>query len=98
MRLITKKSGILWGVQGLLGAIGLILPELLRIKRILTPLAAAGLVIIMTGATVITLIGGDVAPAVVPFVVGALAATVAYGRWQQASRPASRVQVLQPAH
>jgi hypothetical protein len=33
------------GVVEVLGAIGLILPELLRIKRILTPLAAAGLVI-----------------------------------------------------
>ena len=137
MRLITWKSGILWGVQGLLaalflfaggmklvmplemmkgpvelpclllrfigvcevlGAIGLILPELLRIKRILTPLAAAGLVIIMAGATVITTVGGAVAPAVVPFVVGVLAATVAYGRWQPASGPASRVQVLHPAH
>jgi hypothetical protein len=52
----------------------------------------------MAGATVITLIGGDVAPAVVPFVVGVLAATVAYGRLQPASRSASRVQVLQPAH
>src|SRR6476619_5954950 len=58
------------GVCEVLGAIGLILPELLKIKRILTPLAAAGLVIIMAGATVITIIGGAVAPAVVPFVVG----------------------------
>jgi uncharacterized membrane protein YphA (DoxX/SURF4 family) len=86
------------GVVEVLGAIGLILPELLKIKRILTPLAAAGLVIIMTGATVITLISGDVAPAVVPFIVGLLAASVAYGRWQPAPRPAaSRVAVLQQA-
>jgi hypothetical protein len=84
------------GVCEVLGAIGLILPELLWIKRMLTPLAAAGLVIIMVGATVITLIGGDVAPAVVPFVVGLLAAAVAYGRWRPAPRPAvSRVAVLQ---
>jgi uncharacterized membrane protein YphA (DoxX/SURF4 family) len=84
------------GVCEVLGAIGLLLPELLRIKRMLTPLAAAGLVIIMVGATVITLIGGDVAPAVVPFVVGLLAAAVAYGRWRPAPRPAvSRVAVLQ---
>ncbi len=84
------------GVCEVLGAIGLILPELLRIKRMLTPVAAAGLVIIMIGATVITLIGGDVAPAVVPFVVGLLAAAVAYGRWRPVPRPAvSRVAVLQ---
>src|SRR5215208_3949339 len=35
------------GVCEVLGAIGLILPELLRIRRGLTPLAAAALVIIM---------------------------------------------------
>src|SRR5690242_13487549 len=46
------------GVCEVLGALGLILPGLLNIKPGLTPLAAAGLVIIMTGATVITLIGG----------------------------------------
>src|SRR6266699_4038992 len=49
------------GVAEVLGAIGLILPGLLRIRRDLTPLAAAGLVIIMVGATVVTLmIGGGV--------------------------------------
>jgi uncharacterized membrane protein YfcA len=48
----------------------------------LTPLAAAGLVIIMIGATVITLAGGDVASALIPLVVGLLAAFVAYGRWR----------------
>jgi len=84
------------GVCEVLGAIGLILPELLRIKRMLTPLAAAGLVTIMVGATAITLIGGDVAPAVVAFGVGLLAADVAYGRWRPAPRSAvSRVAVLQ---
>ena len=63
-----------------LGAIGLILPGLLRIHAELTPLAAAGLVIIMAGAVVVTAMGGMIAPAVVPLVVGALAAVVAYGR------------------
>ena len=43
------------GVVEVLGAIGLILPWLLRIRPNLTPLAAAGLVIIMIGATVVTL-------------------------------------------
>ncbi len=46
------------GVAEVLGAIGLILPGLLRIRPGLTPLAAAGLVIIMIGATVLTLAGG----------------------------------------
>ena len=68
------------GVVEVLGAVGLILPGLLRIRPGLTPLAAAGLVIIMIGATVITVLGGDVAPAVVPMVVGLLSLTVVYGR------------------
>jgi hypothetical protein len=69
-------------VAELLGGIGLILPGLLRIRPGLTPLAALGLVIIMIGATVVTLMGGDVLPALMPFVVGLLAAFVAYGRWR----------------
>src|SRR2546426_12841089 len=68
------------GVAEVLGAIGLILPGLLRIRPGLTPLAAAGLVIIMIGATVVTLTGGSVAMALIPLVVGLLAAFVAYGR------------------
>jgi hypothetical protein len=41
------------GVAAVLGALGLVLPGLLRIRPGLTPLAAAGLVIIMIGATVV---------------------------------------------
>ena len=68
------------GVVETLGAVGLILPWLLKIRPELTPLAASGLVIVMIGATLVTLIGGMGAAAVVPLVVGALAAWVAYGR------------------
>ena len=64
-----------------LGAIGLILPGLLRIRPGLTPLAATGLAIIMIGATMVTLAGGDIATAPIPLAVGILAAFVAYGRW-----------------
>ena len=71
------------GVAEVLGAIGLILPGLLRIRPGLTPLAAAGLVIIMIGATVLTLAGGEVAMALIPLVVGLLSAFVAYGRWSR---------------
>ena len=72
------------GVCEVLGAIGLVLPGLLRIRPGLTALAAAGLVIIMIGATTITLASGPVAPALPPFVAGLLAAFVAYGRWRLA--------------
>src|SRR2546423_13069621 len=60
------------GVAEVLGGIGLILPGLLRIQPGLTPLAAAGLVIIMIGATIVTLEGGPIAPALMPLLVGIL--------------------------
>ncbi|MPZ77826.1 MAG: DoxX family protein [Deltaproteobacteria bacterium] len=72
------------GVVEVLGAIGVILPGLVRIRPGLTPLAAAGLVIIMIGATVFTLATGNVAMALIPLAVGLLAAFVAYGRWRPA--------------
>jgi hypothetical protein len=89
-------------VAELLGAIGLILPALLRIRPGLTPLAAAGLVIIMIGATVLTAATMDAASALFPLVTGLLCAFVAYGRWQLAprQRPArrsARAPILQPA-
>ena len=68
------------GVAEVLGAIGLILPGLLRIRQGLTPLAAAGLVIIMIGATVLTLATAGVAMALIPLVVGLLLVWVAHGR------------------
>jgi len=69
------------GVAEILGGLGLILPGLLRTRPGLTPLAAAGLVVIMSGATVISLSLG-IKTAIVPFVVGVLAVFVAYGRWR----------------
>jgi uncharacterized membrane protein YphA (DoxX/SURF4 family) len=70
------------GVAEVLGAAGLILPGLLKVRPGLTPLAAAGLVIIMLGATVVTLATGGGVTAMIPAVVGLLAAFVAYGRWR----------------
>jgi uncharacterized membrane protein YphA (DoxX/SURF4 family) len=68
------------GTAEVAGALGLILPGLLRIRPMLTPLAACGLVIIMIGATVVTLAGGGGVSALVPLVVGLLCTAVAYGR------------------
>ena len=68
------------GVAELSGALGLILPGVLRIRPLLTPLAACGLLIIMIGATVVTLLGGEGMMALGPLVLGLLCATVAYGR------------------
>jgi uncharacterized membrane protein YphA (DoxX/SURF4 family) len=79
------------GACEVLGALGLILPRALRIMPGLTPLAAAGLVIIMIGATTLVAMGmggGDAAAATFPGITGLLAAFVAYGR----SRPEPRRQ------
>ena len=73
------------GVCEVLGALGLILPGLLRIRQQLTSLAASGLVIIMIGATVVNLLSGFIVVALITLVVGLLAAFVAYQR-----RPKSR--------
>jgi hypothetical protein len=70
------------GVAEVLGAMGLVLPGVLRIHTELTPLASAGLVIIMAGATVITATGGAVAPAVFPLLVGVCLASIGYARWR----------------
>jgi DoxX-like family len=73
------------GLAEVAGALGLVLPGLLRIGRGLTSLAAAGLVIIMVGATALTAAAGQIG-AVVPGVVGLLAAFVAYKRWPARAR------------
>jgi hypothetical protein len=74
------------GACEVLGALGLILPGIFRIARGLTPLAAAGLVIIMIGATVVNIIGGTIPIALATFVTGLLAAFVVYGNRQVISK------------
>ena len=69
------------GICEVAGALGLILPGLLGIKRGLTPLAATGLVGIMVGAVTTTIATLGVLPAIFPLVVGLLAAAVAQRRW-----------------
>jgi hypothetical protein len=87
------------GVAEVLGALGLILPGLFRVQLFLTPLAAAGLAIIMIGATVVTVVSIGIAPALMPLTVGVLATSVAYSRWARLPhRTVPRASVLQPAN
>jgi uncharacterized membrane protein YphA (DoxX/SURF4 family) len=72
------------GVVEMLGGVGLVLPWLLRIRPRLTPIAAGGLMIIMTGATVLSAATGGASSAIVPSLVGLLTGSIAYARWQQA--------------
>lgn len=64
-----------------LGAAGLILPGLLGIQPFLTPLAAAGLTIIMLGAVITSLVTLGPSAALLPLVVGVMTAVVARLRW-----------------
>ena len=69
------------GASEVAGALGMVLPGLTGIAPILTPVAAVGLVIVMLGAAV-THIRYSEAPMAMPaFVLGLLAAFVAYGRF-----------------
>lgn len=70
------------GVAEVLGALGLILPGVFRIRQSLTTLAAVGLAIIMVGAVVITMMGDGVVMAITPFITLLLLLFVAYGRWR----------------
>jgi hypothetical protein len=63
-----------------LGALGLLLPGMFRIRTWLTPLAAAGLTTIMIGATTITVIGMGAVAAVFPAIVGVVTVWIAYAR------------------
>jgi DoxX-like family len=78
------------GVCEVLGALGLVLPGIFRIRTDLTPLAAQGLVVIMIGAVTTTVATMDASMAVLPLVVGILAAVVAYGRTRVAPLTARR--------
>ena len=66
------------GLSEVAGALGVILPAATRIKPILTPIAAVGLVIIMILAAGVHLLHGE--PPLANVVFGALAALVAWGR------------------
>ena len=68
------------GLCECLGALGLILPAAARVRSVLTPLAAAGLTIIMVGATVVSMLAMGALAGIFPAVVGLVTAWIAYGR------------------
>jgi len=72
------------GGAEILGAIGLVLPGILRIRTGLTPLAAAALVIIMIGATAVNLKIGQRGAALTTVIVGLLLVFVAHNRRRMA--------------
>jgi DoxX-like family len=81
-RSASAPSVKLIGLIELVGAAGLVLPMATGILPILTPLAAAGLVVVMIGAVVVHVRLQDPVGQVVPAAVLALLSSwVAYGRY-----------------
>ena len=70
----SAAGTLLIGCFEIAGAIGLLVPRL-------SGLAALGLVALMIGATVATVLTSGVAGALMPVVLGVVAALVARGRW-----------------
>jgi uncharacterized membrane protein YphA (DoxX/SURF4 family) len=68
------------GTAELLGGLGLILPAATRLKPMLTPLAAGGLILVMVLASGFHVTRGEFGALPINFVLGGLAAFVAYGR------------------
>lgn len=75
------------GTSEILAAFGLILPGLTRIKPGLTPLAAAGLVVVMLGAAVWHLGRAEFLNIVPNLSLAALSGFVAHGRWMLHALP-----------
>lgn len=71
------------GTAEILGGLGLILPAATRIRPQLTPLAAAGLTIVMLVAAVWHLPRGEVGNVVGNLALAVILAFVAYVRWRQ---------------
>jgi uncharacterized membrane protein YphA (DoxX/SURF4 family) len=71
------------GVLEILGATGVLLPWGLDVAPILTPLAAAGLAVVMVAAIAVHLRRGERQPIVINIVLLTLALVVAVGRGMQ---------------
>lgn len=72
------------GASELLGAIGLVLPAITRIRPLLTAWAAAGLATVMVLATGFHLVRGEAPFVTMPIGLGLLAGFVAWGRFRAA--------------
>lgn len=70
------------GVAEMLAAAGLLLPGITRILPSLTALAAAGLMIVMSSATVLHLVRGETESAISTAVIFVLVTLVAALRWK----------------
>jgi uncharacterized membrane protein YphA (DoxX/SURF4 family) len=79
---IPPAFRMLIGVAEVLAAVGLTLPGITRVMPWLIPWAAAGLMIVMLGATVLHGMRGEVGSAITTAILFIVATFVAYVRWK----------------
>jgi uncharacterized membrane protein YphA (DoxX/SURF4 family) len=70
------------GVAEVLAAVGLTLPAITRVQPWLVSCAAAGLMIVMIGATVLHIARDEVSSAIITAILLVMATFVAYMRWK----------------
>jgi uncharacterized membrane protein len=71
------------GIVDLLGAIGLIIPSLLRIKPKLTAIASIGIIVLMIAASVFHIARGEALVIGVNIAFAVIAAFIAWGRFSK---------------
>jgi len=71
------------GISEFLGALGLILPSLLRIKPILTPVAALGINAIMVMAAFFHITRAEFSGVAFTLMLALVAAFIGWGRWKK---------------
>ena len=82
MKVIPFAFRMFLGVAEVLAAVGLTLPGITRILPWLIPCAAAGLMIVMVGATIFHVARGEVSSAVTTAILFVVITLVAYMRWK----------------
>ena len=79
---IARPLRYFLGVAEVAAGVGLVVPGVTRIAPWLVPLAAAGLIPIMIGATVLHAVRAEYASAVITALLLAMIVVVAWGRWK----------------
>ena len=79
------------GVAEILAAVGLTLPGVTRMQPWLVSWAAAGVMIVMIGASAFHFVRDEVSSGIITLVLLAVATFVAYMRWRNAPIPPRRV-------
>lgn len=84
---LSRSFSLFLGVAEILAAIGLVVPAITRIQPWLVAAAAAGLVVVMIGATIFHINRGETSSALITAVLFVMTTFVAYMRWKVAPIP-----------